>query len=908
MLKKNLRSISRNITNQERDIDITGLKQTLETLSKSEEKFRLLFNKANDSIGLCKITDKGQPGSFIEVNDTASQRLGYSREELLTMTPFDITYEGDLHLEPESIQKLIENGHITFEATEVTKNGIKISVEVNLHIFNLNGIEVGLAISRDITERKHKETELQNQYDYLQRMEKSIRQRITLEEAIAKASRLFISPEGSDLNQVLKILGEAVSVNRAYIFRFRLNQSRMDNLFEWCGPGTEPQMDNLQDLDSNIFPWWMRKLEHGENIEIPDVDSLLPDAIVEKEILQAQEIRSLLVVPIFSTNGTLNGFMGFDDTEKCREWSGEDTIALRVAAEMVGVYWEHKQAEEELQETNRQLQQIIEFLPDATFVIDRDKQVIAWNRAIEEMTGVKKEDMMGKGNYAYAIPFYGIPRPILIDLVFSGNKEIEQLYSYFERRDNVLYVETPIPLLIKRKEAYMWGAATPLCDSDGNMIGAIESIRDISEQKRMEGRLQHLATHDAPTNIPNRYSLEEILKRAVAKAKRGKRSALFFIDIDNFKLINDTLGHAAGDELLISLVNVLNTNLREGDFLARFGGDEFAVLLEGISDQEAGIVAEKLRRAVYDSELDLITHVSRLNLSISIGIIMVDGTLDYQRCLSLADTALYKAKEEGRNRVVFADPDEEPIYRLTETNQLVGLIKSALQEDLFVLHFQPIVRIDDGKIIHHEVLIRLKDKDGQIIPPGRFIPVAERFGFMSQIDQWVVKSSLATMIEFPEIKLFINLSGVTLGDDTVLGIIESSIQESAIDPSRIGFEITETAAVKDISRTEQWVRRLKSLGCLFALDDFGTGFSSFTYLRILPVDYIKIDGSFVNNADKEPVHRALIQAIKTIADTLGMKTIAEFVENEDILKVLQIIGIDYGQGFYLGVAIFNIHS
>lgn len=332
--------------------------------------------------------------------------------------------------------------------------------------------------------------------------------------------------------------------------------------------------------------------------------------------------------------------------------------------------------------------------------------------------------------------------------------------------------------------------------------------------------------------------------------------------------------------------------MRDGDFLARLGGDEFAVLLEGISEQEAGVVAEKLRRAVCESELCFVTHRSRLNLSISIGIIMVNGTLDFQRCLSLADTALYAAKEGGRNRFAFAEPDGDPINRLTETNQLVGLIKSALQENRFMLYFQPVVRIGDGKIIHYEALIRLRDRQGQMISPGSFTPVAERFGLMPQIDLWVVQAALTTMRESPELRLFINLSGVTLGDEAVLGLIESKIHESGIEPSRIGFEITETAIVKNILRAEHWIRRLKGLGCLFSLDDFGTGFSSFSYLRILPVDYIKIDGSFVNNVDKEPVHQALIQAINNVAVTLGKKTIAEFVENEGILKELQALGVD----------------
>ncbi len=731
------------------------------------------------------------------------------------------------------------------------------------------------------------------------KIEESINHRIALQGAIAKSSRLFISPGSVDPNKVLEILGESVSANRAYIFRFRDHGSKMDNVYEWCNHGTEPQIDNLQDLDSDMFPWWLNKFERGENIVLPDVDALPTIAAVEKEILQSQEIRALLAVPIY-TDGKLNGFMGFDDTEKCREWSGEDVEILRVVAEMVGVYWERQRAEKALRETNQLLQQIIESLPDATLVIDGNKNVIAWSRTMEEMTGVSKEAIIGKGNYAYALPFFGTKRPLLIDLIFSEHRESKKLYPFIKRKDKTLYTESFTPAMYEGKGAFMWATASPLFDSENNIIGAIESIRDITERKRLDERLQYLATHDTLTNIPNRYYLEETLKRATLKAKRGEKSALLLIDLDNFKLINDTLGHATGDELLIALVGAFKANLREGDFLARLGGDEFAILLEGVSEQEPGEIAERLRRAICESQLCLINQETCFNLSISIGIIIIDGTVDYHRYLSLADTALYAAKEGGRNRVVFAHPDENPISKLTETNHVIGLIKSALQEGLFELNFQPVVRARDGKIIHYETLIRLQDKNGQAILPSKFIPIAEHFGMMSQIDLWVVKAVLATMRKSPKLKLFINISGVTLGEDAILDEIESNIHNSGIEPSRIGFEITETAAVKDLVHAERWIHRLKSIGCFFALDDFGTGFSSFSYLRILPVDYIKIDGTFVQNLHKEPVHRALIQAIHNIAHTLGKKTIAESVENEDSLRILKEIGIDFVQGYFLG--------
>lgn len=808
---------------------------------------------------------------------------------------------------------------------------------------------------------------------------------------------------------------------------------------------------------------------------------------------------------------------------------------------------ERKLAEEKLRSAHQQLMDIIEFLPDATLVVDQNKKVIAWNRAIEEMTGVPKKDILGKGNDVYSLPFYGKPRPILIDLIFSDDREVEKQnsdeYRFIERKGNTIYGENFVPSLFNEKGAFLWGTASPLFDSSGNLLGAIESIRDITRlkkveeafrdsedryrtifettgtatiiveedttialanagfeklsgyskeeieglkswidffakdqlekmidyhhlrrinpniaprnyeshfidrqgnvknifitvamipgtsksvasymditelkraeevlkryqllsehardiilficpdghimevndaavaaygydrkellsmrvhdlrdsvdepliatqmeqalskgllfetihrrkdgttfpvevssqgaiigservllsvvrdvtvRKRVEEQLQHLATHDSLTNIPNRYSLEETLKRVVAKARRGEKSALLLIDLDNFKMVNDTLGHAAGDELLITLANILKSNLRDGDLLARLGGDEFVVLLEGATAEEAGIVAEKLRRVVEERELCLIMHESCFDLSISIGLVMVDGTLNFQKLLSLADTALYAAKEDGRNRVVFVRPDEDTTAKLSETNKLVSLIKNALKENRFSLFFQPVVDVSDGKISHHEALIRLLDPSGKIILPGRFISVAERFGLMPQIDHWVVRSSLSALREHPDLKLFVNLSGVSLGDEALLELIENNIRESGIDPSRIGFEITETAAVKDTLRAERWIHRLKGIGCRFALDDFGIGFSSFTYLRVLPVDYLKIDGSYIRNLDTDQTHFALVQAMNTVAHTLGKKTVAEFVENENILKILHELKIDCGQGYYLG--------
>ncbi len=561
---------------------------------------------------------------------------------------------------------------------------------------------------------------------------------------------------------------------------------------------------------------------------------------------------------------------------------------------------QRKKAEKVLQAAQQQLLDIIESLPDPTFVIDQHKKVIAWNLAIEKMTGIKKEEMLGKGNYCYGIPFYGYPRPLLCDFFWPGNKDYPP-YQKLKKEGNTLIAEEYVPALNNGKGAYLWATASPLFDGKGRLVGAIETLRDITEQNRMKEQLQYLATHDSLTGIPNRYSLLENLRRAVAKAKRGQISALLLIDLDNFKLINDTLGHPSGDDYLITLTSILKSNLREGDLLARLGGDEFAVLLEGTTEEEAKTVAEKLRSIIEESELCLVTHKTCFNLTISIGVTMIDGTIDAPKILSYADSALYTAKKAGRNKVSFYQQSPDQLnHKVTETHYLVNLIKHGLKEDRFIPMFQPIYELKNNKISHYEVLIRLKDNQGQLILPGRFIHVAERFGLIAQIDRWVVEASLSTLKKYSQLKLFINISGISLSDESLLEFIEEKVHQSGINPERLGFEITENSAVRDLVRAENWIRRLKKLGCRFALDDFGIGFSSFYYLRYLPVDLLKIDGSFIQNLDEDSTNLALVQAINNVAQSLGKKTIAEFVENESIVRILTNLDIDYGQGYYFG--------
>lgn len=542
---------------------------------------------------------------------------------------------------------------------------------------------------------------------------------------------------------------------------------------------------------------------------------------------------------------------------------------------------ELKRVENSLREKEASLRQITDNMLDIIFKINAEGIIQYVNSVVQDILGFSPGEMIGKS-----------------------------LYSFISRDDSKLKISDRVKLNSVTKESYRYQHAnghylwldsviTPIIDETGRGFNYIIIARDITDHLLIEEQLQFLSTNDSLTGIYNRSFMEKALKRTVAKAKRGNKSALLVIDVDNFKLVNDTFAHAFGDRVLIFLVSLLKNYMREEDLLARLSGDEFALLLEGSSLEEAKQIAEKIRGDIDDQEFYLDKQIA-INLTVSIGVVLIDGKLSYQKVLSLADIGLNTAKNTGRNKVVFVESDEGIITSYTEKNQIISLIKNALRENRFILFFQPIIRIADGSVNHYESLIRLKDNNGELMLPHTFIPVAEQFGLMPQIDRWVFRAALQFLQANPNIKLFMNISGQSLGDNDLLLDITKGILESGINPERIGFEITETAAVKDLVQAECWINQLKDVGCSFALDDFGSGFSSFSYLRFLPVDYLKIDGSFVRNLEKDQVLRSLVQAISSVANSLGKETIAGFVENESILEILADLGISYGQGYHLG--------
>jgi diguanylate cyclase (GGDEF)-like protein len=562
--------------------------------------------------------------------------------------------------------------------------------------------------------------------------------------------------------------------------------------------------------------------------------------------------------------------------------------------------------------------QTIPFLATLAYTVIRTRLVeptrAALNLALEAMSEVVVV-LDPAGCVIYANPravqlgFY--PGQSFLDALRAAGVSAEDSIQLTEQR-TLATTQTAGQTLTISTTSYLFEVTfTPVIDAKAHFQGSLMLGRDISELERRNRlldyertrlveavrKLSYLAGHDSLTNLPNRRSLEVELYRVIARARRGRTSALLFLDLDNFKLVNDTLGHAAGDTLLIELTAKLSKQLRPSDLIARLGGDEFAVILEGTSLDQAHVIAERMRVAVEAFRFTMNGH--SFELSLSIGLVAINGQHDAHVLLAQADIAMYSAKEQGRNRIVTYHPKDDSFERLSEANQWVTRIKDALREDQLVLHFQPVRRLNDAHIEHYEVLVRMIGPLGELIPPAAFIPAAERFGLMPQLDRWIVQRTVRTLQEHPTVQLFVNLSGRSLVDETLVEFIETQLEERGVEPARLGFELTESVAIQDMERAESWIKRIKALGCRFVMDDFGVGFASFAYLRSLPIDQIKIDGSFIRMIDRDPSSRAIVQAMHTLAQALGKVTVAEFVEHAAIVEVLREIGIAYGQGYYL---------
>jgi diguanylate cyclase (GGDEF)-like protein/PAS domain S-box-containing protein len=578
---------------------------------------------------------------------------------------------------------------------------------------------------------------------------------------------------------------------------------------------------------------------------------------------------------------------------------------------------ERKRAEQAVFAEKERAQVTLQSIGDAVISTDAEGRIEYINPVAESLTAWTLEEARG--------------RPIgeVLSLVNEITREpIENpLLCVLDGGETSAPTDHSVLVTRSGHEVAIQESAAPICDRQGRVIGAVIVFHDVTKERRLKRALSYQASHDALTGLINRREFDNRLHAAVLSAQRGEGTyALLYIDLDQFKVVNDTCGHQAGDRLLRDVTGLLQSRVRASDTIARLGGDEFGVLLEGCTVEQSTRIAEGVRQAIRDYRF--VWGATTLSVGASVGVVQITAeTESVANVMSAADIACYAAKDEGRNRVHLYESDGMSHPRHREMHWVARVTRAA-EENRLELFFQPIRPIARaGATAFHELTVRLRDDDGRLVAPGEFIPAAERYNVMSVIDRWVVQRAIERLKEWaaraelpeavisgtraraaPELRrdliasglplLAVNLSGTSLNEQSFIDFVLHQVGDATLAQA-LCFEITETAAVTNLSNATFVMRELKARGCKFALDDFGTGLSSFMYLKTLPVDYLKIDGQFISHVADDPVDRSMVEAICKVGKALGIETVAECVESQAVLDELGRIGIDYAQGYFL---------
>ena len=713
---------------------------------------------------------------------------------------------------------------------------------------------------------------------------------------LALANQHATAKPDADLHLLMKLIGTSLASG---LERMRSE----DLLFEY------EQRNNLVNLTANDGIWdfdgqtkriklsrrWKDMLGFDVNREdvLPDWYRLVhPDdmARVQKKMRDHLEGKTEFFESVHRMKHQSGDWRWM--TSRAKALTDEAGRLIRLLGVEVDIT-ERKLYEEALFREKESAQITLRSIGDGVITTDAECNVEYINPVAEELTGWKVDDASG--------------RPI--DEIFRGFHEetcepLENPLAVAIRRSRSIKSVRPT-LLIRRdgNELYIENTASPIRDGKGTVTGGVLVFHDVSESRELNRRLSYHASHDILTGLVNRAEFENRLERALKSAKARETSyALCYLDLDQFKIVNDSCGHQAGDALLGQLGALLKSKIRWRDTLARLGGDEFGVLLESCNLDQAMETAEQLRVAVGDFKF--MWDDRSFRLGVSIGVVPISaGNEDVASLLSAADSACAAAKEAGRNRIHSFEENDIDLQRRRREQQWAARISNALEENRFELYRQtirPLQQPEDGA--HYEILLRMRDESGGIIAPGLFIEAAERFSLTPRIDRWVVTNAFRWLVseadERERLSLCsINLSGQSVGDDKFLPFVIEQFQTSGLDATKICFEITETAAIASYSQANRFINALKELGCKFALDDFGEGMSSFGYLKHFPVDFLKIDGSFVKGVLHDPIDREMVRSINEIGHLTGKQTIAEWAENAEIIEVLRGLGVDYAQGY-----------
>ena len=569
-------------------------------------------------------------------------------------------------------------------------------------------------------------------------------------------------------------------------------------------------------------------------------------------------------------------------------------IAYRIAGSQTDITT-RKSLEQDLYQEKELAQITLHSIGDAVITTNEQGRIRDFNPVAERLTGWSAKDAKHK------------PINEVCEIVDGNTRQRLQnpAIRAIEERQAISLSNHPILIARTGEEFAIGDSAAPIRSSSGEIVGTVLVFHDVTEERGRAKQLAWQASHDPLTHLFNRKQFIQCLSEIIEESRFKRSYVLCYLDLDHFKVVNDTCGHAAGDQLLQQVTELWRNKIRKSDVLARLGGDEFGLLLYDC-DLPGAI---KITTSFFDSiqSFRFLYEGKVFSIGVSIGVVPISSkSIDTEQVLRLADAACYTAKNKGRNRVQVYHPTEAHIAQQSADSHWFSRITEALDANQFRLYHQKITaaNVSSTDTDLCEILLRLRQPhSGQITPPMAFIPPAERYDLMPKIDRWVIVHFLDYFLAHPQLpskKFSINLSGSSINDDTFIDFLKQQLEQHPIDPKRFCFEITETVAIANLQKAADFIIELKKLGCLFALDDFGSGMSSMTYLRHLPVDYLKIDGNLVKETPTDKVSSAMLESINHIGHVMGLKTIAEYVENQAILEKAQELGIDYVQGYKIG--------
>ncbi|MCK8515610.1 EAL domain-containing protein [Methylonatrum kenyense] len=858
--------------------DITDQKTKEEALRQSEQRFRDIVDTAN---GIVWEADAGFQFTFI--SRQAETMLGYPREAWKSK---DFWVE---HMHPEdrlwapaycASESRALRPH-DFEYRFIAADGAVRWLRDLVTVVAEDGQPKWLrGIMVDITEQR----EAQDVLAFQQRFQGLVAQIST--QLINAGDTSF----EATLQDVLRQLGEFFAVDRCYIAEYDDEAGTTALLCEWCAPGVAVQATELQQFRTDDFPWWEARVRAFEPISIADVRALPEEAYPERAALLSRNVRALVSLPLISRERVF-GYMNLDILRSDEPLPEHQITLLRVVASAIAGAIERNAAEQTLRIAATAFES-----QEGMFVMDSARRILQANRAFTQLTGYSADDLVGNHAEALRSPrqsrrFYdAVWAKIRRDGAWQGE-------MWFRRQSG--------------EEFLAWVTMTAVNGADALNTHYVGTLNDITQRKAAEEEIEYLAFFDSLTQLPNRSLLLDRMRKALSvSARTGRGGALLFIDLDNFKLLNDTLGHPMGDLFLQHVARRLRRCIRANDTLARLGGDEFVVMLENLSEEPGEAVEEALgvARGIRESlsrPYDLIGREQ--NATSSIGVAMFEHpAAGIEELMKRADLAMYQAKAEGRDTIRFFDPKLQA--SVMERADLETEMHQALREQQYLLHYQP--KVDhQGRVTGAEALVRWQHPSRGLVGPGAFVPVAEEIGLILPIGTWVIREACLQLSlwqkdpQMAPLDISVNISARQFKQPGFVDDVLEALKETGADPRRLVLEITESLLLEDLGDIVRKMERLKRHGVGFSLDDFGTGYSSLVYLKRLPLDQLKIDYSFVRDALVDPNDAAIIHTIMSLGESLEIAVIAEGVETEEQHAWLAGLGCQAFQGYLFGAPV-----